>query len=241
MQIDEPRFAALNDEGDQLDRDSMGTVADEHTEGHPAGATSASRPARRDFLRRAATGGALLAVGSMVSPFGPLVPAAWAELSPDDSELARYMAGLELSLVAAYGVALSTGKLSSANSDIARMFLRHHREHAAALNAALGEELTVTAPEPVFLQQVGPRFSAATDEAAVLELAWNAEETITATYLFGVGEVDDAKSAGVLATILPVESQHATVWGAILEKAPDVYLPEFLTTEQAIKPAGFPA
>jgi hypothetical protein len=52
-----------------------------------------------------------------------------------------------------------------------------------------------------------------------------------------VGTASDAKNAALMATILPVDSQHATVLATILEKDAAEYLVEFLTTERAAEPA----
>jgi len=241
VHIDERRLAELSEEVDDLHHESMTTIAEEFAEVHFGEVAAESRPARRDLLRRAVAGGALLTIGSVVAPLGRLMPAAWADLPPDDAELARFAAGIELAVVAVYGLAVESGKLSLANDSLGRLFSGHHRQHADALNEALGEENIVTAPEPVFLQRFAPDIDTAGDEAAVLEVAYTIEEVAAATYLFAIGKVGDADSAGTLATILPVESQHATVLATILDKDPRDYLVEFLTTDQAAKPADFPA
>ena len=44
-----------------------------------------------------------------------------------------------------------------------------------------------------------------------------------------------------LATILPVESQHATVLATALGKPASEYLIDFLTTDAAVDPADYPA
>ncbi|MEJ7584331.1 MAG: ferritin-like domain-containing protein [Acidimicrobiales bacterium] len=231
MHIDEGRPPRLSAEVDQLHHESMVAIAE---------------PAPRHLARRAAVGGALLTVASMATPVGRLlatglVPAAWADLIPEDAELAGFTAGIELAVVSVYELALESGRLSLPSDAIVSLFADHHREHAGALNEALGEDHAVTAPEPVFLQRFAPRMSTAEDEEAMLELAYTMEEVIAATYLFAIGEVGQAKTAGAMATILPVESQHATVLATILDKDQQTYLVDFLTTDEASRPADFPA
>ena len=128
MQIDKRRLAELSDEVDQLHHESMRTLRD--------GAT------RRSFLTKAATGGGLLTVGSMVAPISRFVPAATAQEAPvsDDVELAMFMAGLELAAVEIYRAAAATGKLTNAGNQIATMFGGHHQDHADALNEIIGED-----------------------------------------------------------------------------------------------------
>ena len=233
MQIDKRRLAELSDEVDQLHHESMRTLRD--------GAT------RRSFLTKAATGGGLLTFGSMVAPVSRLVPAATAqeeeEDTPvsDDVELATFMAGLELAAVEVYRAAAATGKLTNAGNQIATMFGGHHQDHADALNEIIGEDAAVTEPNGALVDEFGPMIRAAADEAAILEIAYSLEEAAASTYLVAVGELEDARNAGTLATILPVESQHATVIATALGKPASEYLIDFLTPDAAVDPADYPA
>jgi len=241
VHTDDRRFAGLTGEVDQIHHESMAVMADEFADVPFGEVAKAAGPGRRDLLRRAAAGGVMLTIGAMVAPIRNLLPAAWAELPPDDGELAQFAAGLELAAVAAYGAALDTDTLSLSVENVAKMFAGHHRQHADALNGALGEELAVTKPRSSILRSFAPKISAAQNEKAVLEMLYQVEEAAAATYLFAIGEVSDVRSAGTLATILPVESQHATVLATVLGKEPSEYLVEFLSTDQAAKPADFPA
>lgn len=241
MQIDRRRLTELSDEVDQLHHESMRTIRDELAEVHFGEVVAGHRETRRGFLSKAAAGGALLTVGSFVAPVSRLVPAAWAQSQPTDADLARFAASLELAAVAAYAAAADTGRLSAAAADIGTLFGRHHQDHADALNAIVGEEEAVAEANQTVLDEFVPRIESADDEAAVLEVAYGLEEAAASTYLLAIGMVEDAGNAGALATILPVESQHATVLATVLGKDPGDYLVDFVTTDPALDPADYPA
>jgi rubrerythrin len=241
VQIDKRRLSELSDEVDQLHHESMRTLREEYAEIHFGEVVPGHRATRRGFLTKAATGGALLTVGSLVAPLGSLVPAAFAQSASSDAELAAFAAGLELAAVEVYRAANASGKLRNSATDVATMFGGHHQQHADALNAILGEEEAVTEANKALVAQFAPAIRDAADEAAVLEIAYSVEEAAASTYLMAIGELEDASNAAALATILPVESQHATVLGAMLDKDPSDYLIEFLTTDAAVDPADYPA
>ncbi len=133
MQIDERQLAELSDEVDQLHRASMRTISE----------------SRRGFLQKAAVGGGLLAAGSLVAPIGGLVPGVAAqEETPEltaDQEQATFVASIELALAELYKNAAESGKLRNNIADIAMSFAGHHRDHATAAAAILGEEATTPA------------------------------------------------------------------------------------------------
>ena len=240
MQIDKRQLAGLSEEVDQLHHESMKTLKDEFGEIHFGELAKNNRDARRDFMKKAGIGGAALTVGSMVSPISAFLPQAWAADAPSDADLAKFAASLELAAVAAYGVAVKTGKLSDAAKNVGTLFASHHQDHADALNSILGSA-AVTKPNTTVVNAFGPKIQAAADEAAILEIARTVEEGAASTYLFALGYLQDKKNAGALATILPVESQHATVLATVLKKPASDYLIDFLTLDNALDPAKYPA
>jgi hypothetical protein len=121
------------------------------------------------------------------------------------------------------------------------MFGGHHQDHADTLNGIIGEEEAVTEPNAALVAEFGPMIRAAADEAAILEIAYSLEEAAASTYLDAIGMLEDVRNAGALATILPVESQHATVIATALGKPVSEYLIDFLTTDAAVDPADYPA
>jgi rubrerythrin len=203
-------------------------------------------PTRRGFITKAATGGALLTAGSLAAPVGRLVPAAFGQDAPEvelspDAEVASFVAGLELAAVEIYRRAGQTELLTNTARQVFGAIGDHHRTHATILNGIVGEEAPVTEPNAALLEQYGPMIENATDEAAILEAAYNLEEAMAATHLETVGEMEDSGDAGIVATVLPVESQHATLLGDLLDKDPTDYLIEFLSPEAALDPADYPA
>ena len=244
MQIDKRRLAELSDEVDQLHHESMRTFRDEYAEIHLGEIVPGHRATRRSFLAKAATGGALLTAGSMVTPISRFMPAAMAQETPevsDDVKLAMFAAGLELAAVEVYRAATASGKLTNAGNQIATMFGGHHQQHADALNGIIGEDAAIDEPNKALVDEFGPMVRGAADENAILEVAYSVEEAAASTSLMAIGVLEDVRNAGALATILPVESQHATVIANVLGKDPSEYLIDFLTTDAAVDPADYPA
>jgi hypothetical protein len=240
LQIDRRQVRELTDEVDQLHHESMRTIREEYAEIHFGEIVPGHRESRRGFLTKAVTGGAVLTAGSLVLPVSRLVPAAWAQSASPDVELARFAASLELAAVEAYKAAADSGKLDNTATEIGAMFGGHHQQHADALNAVVGEDVAVTKPNAKILDQFGPMIADAADQAGVLEVAYQLEEGAASTYLLAIGRLEDARNAGSLATILPVESQHATVLATILGKDPKDYLIDFLNTDAALDPSDYP-
>lgn len=240
MPIDRRRLRELSAEVDQLHHESMRTARQDLAEVHFGEVADELRPGRRRFLAQAAAGSALT-LGATVLPVGRFLPAAWGAEEPSDADLAAFAAGLELAAVAAYNTAAGTGKLSGPASAVGTMFAGHHQDHADALNDILGEEAAVEKANPAVLKEFGPKLTGAANEKAILRVAYSIEEAAASTYLFALGVIRDPKQAGAVATILPVESQHATVLGSMLDMDPGEYLIDFVTTEHALDPADYPA
>ena len=242
MQIDKRQLKDMTEEVDQLHHESMRTLRDEFGEIHFGDGGKSLRNGRRDFMVKAGVGGAALAAGSLIAPVSGLMPAAWAAdtATYTDVDLAKFAAGLELAAVGAYQAAVKTGKLSDAAKGVGTVFATHHQDHADALNSILGSA-KVTAGNKTVLSTFGPKIAGAADEAAILDIARMIEEAAASTYLFAIGALTDPKNAGALATILPVESQHATVLATVLKKPASDYLIDFVTLDNALDPAKFPA
>lgn len=240
MGIHPRRLRAMTDEVDQLHHDSMRTVSDQLEEVHLGGLAREHGPARRRFLQQMAAGGAVLSVGSQLVPFGRLLPAAWAQEGaeePTDLEIAAFAASVELAAAAAYRAAVDSGQLSEPVTALARLFGSHHSAHAGALNDLLAEE--VMEPNDALLSQVTSLIEASDDEARVVEVALGIEEAAAATYYAALGTLDQ-QVAGAVATILPVESQHAVVLATVLERPRSQYLPVLQDDDAAIAAADYP-
>ena len=122
------------------------------------------------------------------------------------------------------------------------MFGGHHQDHADTLNGILGEEAAVTEPNAALRRRVRaddrgrrrrgrhPRDRLLPRGGRRLHLP-RRDRRCSKT----------SGNAGALATILPVESQHATVLATVLGKTASEYLIDFLTTDAALDPADYPA
>jgi hypothetical protein len=238
LQIDRRRLTELTEEVDQLHHESMRTIRDELGEAHLGESAAGFRSNRRRFLTRMAAGGAVLTAGSMIAPLAGLVPAASA--ADGDLDMIRFMASVELALVEVYRAAGETGKLGADVSDAISMFGSHHQEHADALNAVIGETGTVTEPNKRLRDQYRQMIQSAADQDAVLDVVYGLEEAVASTYLVTVGELTDSTDAAALATVLPVESQHATVLGTLLDNDPGSYLIDFMATDGALDVKDYP-
>jgi rubrerythrin len=233
---------------DDQHRDAMRTVREELEEVHFGETASLLRQSRRQLLKKAGAGGALLTIGNMVVPFTRLLPAAAAQ-ELTDIDIATFAASVELAAVQAYQVAIDSGKVTDAAvGAAATLFQSHHQEHAGAFNGLVTQNGgTEAGPNQAILDAFGPMLTGAADQTAILEIAFGLEQAAASTYLFALGALTVPEAYSATATILPIESQHAVVLGFVLGKAPADYLPSFESvtegpgTAAALDPAQFPA
>ena len=196
-----------------------------------------ARPGGRSSPRRASAS-AVVAVGTGLVPVGRFLPAAWGQ-ELDDVAIAKFGESVELAAVEAYGAAAMTGKISAEVLPVAQMFAEHHAQHAGAFQGILGDAAGRKANSTV-LAEFGPKIAQAADQAALLDVAFTIEQAAAATYLFALGALQDPANAAAVATILPIEAQHAVVLGTVLGKDAEDYLPSFQSTDGALDPAKFP-
>jgi hypothetical protein len=124
-----------------------------------------------------------------------------------DEDRALFVAGLEAAVADAYRLALEQQAVPAELADTVLVLAQHHDEHCTALaaigltaradivrNERLYGELaeTVTGPDP---------------RRAVLEV----EESLAATHLESLGVLEASLAAASVASIVPVEAQHAVV------------------------------
>jgi len=241
MEIDTDVLGAMVAEVDEMHHQGMRDTAEQIAELH-AGSTARTR---RQLVRNAAVAGAsgiVIALGSAVMPIERLLPGA-AAADLDDPTIAAFAESLELAAVAAYQQAGSAGLVKSPSALAAMTtFAAHHKEHGAAFAAASGGKANHK-PNPRVLQLVSDQITAARNENAVLQAAFNMENTAASTYLFALGALQGSAALQLTASILPVESQHAVVLGTALGKtaATDpTYLPSFITEQEKVDPTKFP-
>ncbi len=239
MQYDEQTFLAMAEEVDQEHREGMRTMSDDlhqiHFEGEVA---DELRESRRNLFKKAAVGGGVLTAAAAFSPISGFLPSAWAQAAPSDADLAKFAQSVELAAVAAYKAAAGTGKLDATATAVGTLFASHHQDHADSFNPILGDQ-KVTQPNQKVVSTFGPQIQGAADQAAILQIAYKIEEAAASTYLFGLGAIG-IEGAALLATILPVESQHATVLGTVLKLDIKSYIPAFVSTDNALSPKDYP-
>jgi hypothetical protein len=241
VHISARELRSLVERVDDQHRDGMRTVRAELDELHFGETARRIGPTRRQVLGRAAAGGAVLAIGGALVPVGRLLPAAAAQ-ELTDVDIASFAASVELAAVAAYQAAIDSGLVTDAAvGAAATTFQSHHAEHAAAFNSlATANGAEEVGANQAVLDAFGPMLSSAADQAALLEIAYQLEEGAASTYLFALGALTVPEAFAATATILPIESQHATVLATVLGKGADEYLPAFVTVDAALNPADFP-
>jgi len=143
-------------------------------------------------------------------------------------------ASLENLAVFAYDSALKAapsgkfGPVPPAVATFAMTAMSQHSEHAKAFNAALvnagGKEFTE--PNPVLAAPITEMFTALKDLPGLAKLALTLEQTATQTYTKQMGEFQSKEALALVATIAPVEHQHAATLLYILGEypVPDVFI-----------------
>lgn len=237
MEITERSLRSMVREVNDQHRESMTTMATDLAELHSS--SRSWRASRRSLLGRVGLGGLALSMGNYLLPFERLLTPAFGQALADD-DIAAFAESIELAAVEAYKAAASGGKVKTAAvGEAATMFAGHHSEHAAAFGGAAGSKASGK-PNPKLLEAVSGQLKGATDEKAVLQVAFDVENAAAATYLFALGALQAPAALQLAASILPVESQHAVVLGQILGKPAADFVPGFESKEKAIDPAKFP-
>lgn len=209
-------------------------------------------PSRRRFLAGAAAGGATVAVGGVLLPVAGLVPGAAAQddaeedaIPQGDIDLAVFAASVERAAVAAYTAAAARGLITEPALQLAVLFSQHHADHAGAFEGLLGLELPAE-PNAALLEVFAPQIEAAADEAALLKIAFDLEQGAAATYQLAMGVLESHEAAAAVATIEPIEAQHAVVLGMALDLPieadptdPDNWMPAFQTDAAALSPETY--
>ncbi|MBI2703698.1 MAG: ferritin-like domain-containing protein [Actinobacteria bacterium] len=242
--IDHRALHRVTAEVDRQHREAMHTIERQMDETIPGEPGPRGGHSRRQFLRRAGIGSATLAIGATTVSIAALMPqatgqtAGTAELTPGDSSIIGFAQGLELAAVDAYRAAVATNRLPVAINETARTFGLHHEDHAKALGTLAGKAAPNTA-NPQLVQLFAPQIESASSETAIMQVLYNLEQAAAATYELALGELEMVETAKPVSTILPVEGQHAVVWGQQLELPVDQWLPNFQSKSDALDPARF--
>ena len=138
-------------------------------------------------------------------------------------------ASLENLAVFAYGQALMDapkGKFGKSVPPAIAEFAKHakaqHTDHAKAFNAALSKAgaQPFTKPDPALAGPVTEMYGKINDLPGLAKLALTLENTAAATYTKQMGELTSAEAIAAVATIAPVERQHAAILMYVLGEYP---------------------
>ncbi len=241
--IDHRELRQMTDQVDHLHHETMRTIHDELFEAH-LGAGNARRAGdRRQFLKAVGAGGAVAAFASTTVSLASLTPAAFAEsttasLTSGDLAIIQFAQGLELAAVAVYRAAVDAGRLDTMAGEVARTFELHHADHATALGTLAGKAAPNVANSQL-VQLFEPRITRSTDAKEVMRVLYDLEEGAAATYELALGAIEQGTTAAPVATILPVEGQHAVVWGQALDLRREQWLPARQSTDGALDPSQY--
>lgn len=237
MEISTRELQSLVADVDDAHHESMRTMKEEVEEVHFGATGRRLVAARRDFLKKAGLGAAVVSVGGFAVPLGGFVGRAAAQEDvPFDITAATYAAGVELAAVAAYELAAGRGLLDEATVGLATVFLGHHQDHAGTFNGLLtaNNQPAVTEGDAALLETFGPMIQNAADAPALLEIAYTLETAAASTYVAALGMLTIPEAALAVSQILPVEAQHALVLATALAKPIDEQLPAFETTDASL-------
>lgn len=144
-------------------------------------------------------------------------------------------ASLENLAVFAYGAALKAapmgkfGKVPPAVAAFATAAMNQHADHANAFNAALTNAggQAFTKPDPALTPTVLQLFGKVNSVPGLAMLALTLENTAAATYIKQMGELTSPAALSAVATIAPVERQHAAILSFVLGDypVPDTFVP----------------
>lgn len=213
---------------------------------------AAQEPGPSDTTGGDATGGAADATTGATDGLGATAPAAEGEeLSPNegcetapvdapaaDVQVVRFAESVERAAVAAYELADERRLLQAQPAESARIFGRHHADHAEALYCLVPASAPMEANQAL-VDLLAPQITAATTADELANVLYGIEEGAAATYMFALGVLESPDVAGAAASILPIEAQHAVVWGQVLGLPIDQWMPAFQSETGAFDPAEY--
>lgn len=184
-----------------------------------------SRLDRRRFLR---VGGIVVASAAVLGACGSGGEAATdattttsgpPEPTPDDIAILRTATSIENLAVEVYTRAIDGGLLTTpAVLAAAKLFKEQHEDHAELLRGATanadGEPFA--GPNPVVLQQLTPAIQALRGERDVVQLVYDLEQRLAATYQSNAGKFTATRFNESVMSIAGVEARHAAILGAVI-------------------------
>lgn len=158
--------------------------------------------------------------------------------TPTDVELLRFAQGMEIALGRAYQAAspllTSTSAIQSAGA-----FTRHHAGHAAAFAGLAGGGALIQANRAMLAEMLGAVQSAKTENDA-LAVLYELEDKAAATHQYLIEHLLGDDAIHMVASVLPVEGQHAVIIGTLIQKALVDLTPAFQKVGGHYDPSRFP-
>jgi hypothetical protein len=169
---------------------------------------------------------------------GATLPLTTRSVSSTDVDLASFLVTVELAVASVYGTAaVKVGDAKA--STLARTFAAQHQDHASAWAGVAGSK-AVRRPNPLLLRATMADIASATP-AAALGVLYALEDRLAATYQYTLERLLSDAHLELAASILPVECQHAVVFGTLIGKKLKELIPvDFETPDGFIDPALFP-
>jgi rubrerythrin len=158
---------------------------------------------------------------------------------PTDLAFLAFAQSVELALVQAYGVALTSTLLSAKVANVAVAFHDHHLDHSQSFAGMAGKAATGIANQTL-VASFQPALQAASTEAALVAALYAAETAAVATYTSGLAEIIGTDPAALIGSIQPIEARHAAVLGEALNEPVDQYSPVLESTAGALTLAQYP-
>jgi hypothetical protein len=241
------RIRRLVEQIDEQHHEAMRTIEDDFGEIHFGPRSAAVADSRRRFVRNLGLGGALVA-GAASVPTLAFASAASAqatggadvELPEADLVIVNFAVGLELGMEVAYNLANDMRVFDSLEAELTRTFARHHHDHAIALaTLAGGDEESMGSPNAALVDSLSPQITGAATSDQLLQVFYGMEESAAATYAEAIGTFESTDAVGPAASILPIESQHATAIGSMIDLPVEDWMPPFQTTADAFDPSTY--
>ena len=162
---------------------------------------------RRSLLGAAGLVGAASLVGASVAVLSGQSAAA-APDRPTDADRAALTEALRLELAAAALYELAAAELSDGAATVAAVMAEQHEAYANAISGAIGS--SSTGPNADVVSALSEAFTTS-DAQAFGNAARSLENTAVATHTALLGTYDSIDAVELTASIITVESRHATV------------------------------
>lgn len=245
LDFDVDRFKEAVAENTELHEESMRTIDTDIRDLHAETRKVIGGASRRDFLIRSALATTAVTIGSQIIPMGSIFSGIASAQALTDADIAAFAASIEYTAVAAYKAAAASGKVKTpAVGAAATLFATEHKAHGDAFAGASGGKIAKDTTNATLLKALVTQLTAATDEKAVVMLAFGVENAAAATYQFAMGALKDVGAQKLAASILAIEAGHAAILGQVLyagDATKDkTWLPAFQTETGFIDPSKTP-